>query len=171
MPRFFRVRYKLGHPPQTPTQETFREKFLGISKAFAKIKWCSRCEVLWLTFLTRKVSQFFRFFDITNNTEARTIITAIAITIPLPTVNFPFVSSGVGTTALVLSELSTVTSVFGSSEDAVVTTVSVVFSSGGSIFPLPIETRSESARLERKERRYPSHVIGSLSSPLPHSEK
>ena len=126
-------------------------------------------EVLVSTILIRKVSQFFRFFDITNNTEARTIITAIAITIALPTVNFPFVSSGIGTTALVLSELSTVTSVFGSSEDAVVTTVSVVFSSGGSIFPLPIETISESARVERKERRYPRHVLGALSSPLHHT--
>ena len=38
MPRFFRVRYKLGRLPQPPTQETFREKFLGTSKAFAKIK-------------------------------------------------------------------------------------------------------------------------------------
>jgi len=27
-----------GCPPQTRTQETFREKFLGTSKAFAKIK-------------------------------------------------------------------------------------------------------------------------------------
>ena len=33
-----------GCPPQTRTQETFREKFLGTSKAFAKIKWCVRCE-------------------------------------------------------------------------------------------------------------------------------
>ena len=29
-----------GYPPQTLTQETFREKFLGTSKAFAKVKWC-----------------------------------------------------------------------------------------------------------------------------------
>ena len=28
----------LGHCRGTPTQETFREKFLGTSKAFAKIK-------------------------------------------------------------------------------------------------------------------------------------
>ena len=47
----------LGLPPQTRTQETFREKFLGTSKAFAKIKWCNLWEILWLTFLIRKVSQ------------------------------------------------------------------------------------------------------------------
>ena len=38
------ARYELGLPPQTPTQETFREKFLGTSKAFEKINWYSRCE-------------------------------------------------------------------------------------------------------------------------------
>ena len=31
-----------GCPPQTLTQETFREKFLGTSKASAKINWCFR---------------------------------------------------------------------------------------------------------------------------------
>ena len=45
-----------GYPPQTRTQSTFREKSFGISKAFAKIKWCVRWEILWLTFLIRKVS-------------------------------------------------------------------------------------------------------------------
>ena len=34
----------LGRLPQTLTQETFREKFLGTSKAFAKINGYSRCE-------------------------------------------------------------------------------------------------------------------------------
>ena len=34
-----------GYPPQTRTQETFREKFLGTSKAFAKMKWCGRRKV------------------------------------------------------------------------------------------------------------------------------
>ena len=33
-----------GCPPQTLTKETFREKFLGTSKAFAKINWYIRWE-------------------------------------------------------------------------------------------------------------------------------
>ena len=39
------MHYQLRLPPQTPTQETFREKFLGTSKAFAKMKWCGRRKV------------------------------------------------------------------------------------------------------------------------------
>ena len=36
MPRFFVCVVSCGCPPQTPTQETFREKFLGTSKASQK---------------------------------------------------------------------------------------------------------------------------------------
>ena len=50
----FCVRYQLGRPPQTPDQRTFCKKSFGISKTFTKIKWCFRCEVLWLTFLRKK---------------------------------------------------------------------------------------------------------------------
>ena len=53
MPCFLRA-LSVWASPQTPTKETFREKFLGISKAFAKIKWCVRWEVLWHTFLRKK---------------------------------------------------------------------------------------------------------------------
>ena len=58
--RAFCMHYQLWLPPQTRTQRTFREKSFGISKAFAKINWCGRCEILWLTFLIRKVSDFDR---------------------------------------------------------------------------------------------------------------
>ena len=50
----FCVRYQLGLPPWDPDQRTFCKKSFGISKTFAKIKWCFRCEVLWLTFLRKK---------------------------------------------------------------------------------------------------------------------
>ena len=63
------MHYQLGLLPQTRTQETFREKFLGTSKAFAKMKLCclvqsslahlspkERC-VLLLTFLRKKVRE------------------------------------------------------------------------------------------------------------------
>ena len=53
----FCVHLMLGLPPQTQTQETFREKFLGTSKAFAKINLCVRWEILLPTFLIRKVGQ------------------------------------------------------------------------------------------------------------------
>ena len=52
-----------GYPPQTRTQRTFREKSFGISKALAEMKLCIRCEVLWLTFLSRKVSAVPTYFD------------------------------------------------------------------------------------------------------------
>ena len=53
--RAFCVYYMLGLPPQTRTQRTFREKSFGISKAFAKVKWYVRREILLPTFLIRKV--------------------------------------------------------------------------------------------------------------------
>ena len=56
LPRFLRKRYELGLSAPNPDQRTFREKSFGISKAFAKIKWYVRQEILWLTFLIRKVS-------------------------------------------------------------------------------------------------------------------
>ena len=54
---FFYVYYQLGHPPQTLTQETFRKKFLGTSKAFEKINWYSRCESS-LAYLSFKKGKF-----------------------------------------------------------------------------------------------------------------
>ena len=57
------VHYQLGLPPWTRTQRTFREKSFGISKAFAEMNVCIRCEVLWLTFLSRKVSAVPTYFD------------------------------------------------------------------------------------------------------------
>ncbi len=56
----FCVHLMLGHPPQTPDQRTFCKKSFGISKTFTKINLCVRCEVLWLAFLSRKVSWGFR---------------------------------------------------------------------------------------------------------------
>ena len=55
-PRFFMCVISWGYPPQTPTQETFREKFLGTSKAFEKIKWCLVRKFFGLPFLGGKVS-------------------------------------------------------------------------------------------------------------------
>ena len=46
-----------GCPPQTWTQETFREKFLGTSKTFDRMKLCGRWKILLLTFLIRKVRE------------------------------------------------------------------------------------------------------------------
>ena len=46
-----------GCPPQTRTQETFREKFLGTSKTFDRMKLCGRWKILLLTFLIRKVRE------------------------------------------------------------------------------------------------------------------
>ena len=40
------MHYQLGFPPQTLTQETFREKFLGTSKASPKINCCVRVKFL-----------------------------------------------------------------------------------------------------------------------------
>ena len=47
----------LGLPPQTRTQRTFYKKSFGISKTFAKVKWCFRWEILLPTFLIRKVGR------------------------------------------------------------------------------------------------------------------
>ena len=60
----FGVRYQLGRLPQTLTQETFQEKFLGTSKAFVKMKWCIRCEssLAYLSF--KKGKCFFKKIDI-----------------------------------------------------------------------------------------------------------
>ena len=44
-----------GFRRETRTQRTFREKSFGISKAFAKVKWYVRREILLPTFLIRKV--------------------------------------------------------------------------------------------------------------------
>ena len=46
-----------GCPPQTRTQRTFCKKSFGISKTFAKVKWCFRWEILLPTFLIRKVGR------------------------------------------------------------------------------------------------------------------
>ena len=56
-PCFFLRVLSVGASPQTPTQRTFHEKSFGNQKAFAGISWYSRREVLWLTFLSRKVRE------------------------------------------------------------------------------------------------------------------
>ena len=53
----FCVRYQLGLPPPNPDQRTFCKKSFGISKTFAKVKWCFRWEILLPTFLIRKVGR------------------------------------------------------------------------------------------------------------------
>ena len=59
--RVFCVRYRLGLPAPNSDQRTFREKSFGVSKAFTQIKWCFQWEVLWRTFLSRKVREAFGF--------------------------------------------------------------------------------------------------------------
>ena len=56
-PCFFVCIMSWGCPPQTRTQETFQRKVSWNFKSFAKINWCSRWEILLLTFLIRKVRE------------------------------------------------------------------------------------------------------------------
>ena len=50
-----------GCPPQTRTQETFREKFLGTSKAFTKINGVVGAEFFGTPFYERKVCAYFSY--------------------------------------------------------------------------------------------------------------
>ena len=56
----FYARYKLGLSAPNPDTKDFSRKVLWNLKSFAKIKCVFRWEVLWLTFLSRKVS--WKFF-------------------------------------------------------------------------------------------------------------
>ena len=45
----------VGAVPPNPDAKDFSGKVLWNLKSFAKVKWCIRGEVLWFTFLSRKV--------------------------------------------------------------------------------------------------------------------
>ena len=46
-----------GYPPQAPDTKDFSGKVLWNLKSFARMEWCSRWEILLLTFLIRKVRE------------------------------------------------------------------------------------------------------------------
>ena len=74
-----------GCPPQTRTQRTFREKSFGISKAFAKINGCIRCEssLVYLSFKKGKKgrfgTQFQHILDKTKNTAMPCFLCALSV--------------------------------------------------------------------------------------------
>ena len=55
--RVFLCALSVGASAPNPDQRTFCKKSFGISKTFAKVKWCFRWEILLPTFLIRKVGQ------------------------------------------------------------------------------------------------------------------
>ncbi len=57
---FFCEHCQSGLSAPNPDTRNFSGKVSWNFKSFAKIKWCGRCEVLWLTFLSRKVRRAFR---------------------------------------------------------------------------------------------------------------
>ena len=61
MPRFLCMHYKLGLPPPNPDTKGFSRKVLWNLKSFQQNKVAFRWEVLWLTFLSRKVSAYFSY--------------------------------------------------------------------------------------------------------------
>ena len=74
-----------GCPPQTRTQRTFREKSFGISKAFAKINGCIRCEssLVYLSFKKGKKgrfgTQFQHILDKTKSTAMPCFLCALSV--------------------------------------------------------------------------------------------
>ena len=57
LPRFFVCIISWGYPPQAPDTKDFSGKVLWNLKSFARMEWCSRWEILLLTFLIRKVRE------------------------------------------------------------------------------------------------------------------
>ena len=55
--RVFLCALSVGASAPNPDQRTFCKKSFGISKTFAKVKWCFRWEILLPTFLIRKVGR------------------------------------------------------------------------------------------------------------------
>ena len=63
------MHYQLGLPPQTLTQETFLEKFLGTSKAFVKMKWCCLVRSSWAYFSFKEKQAISSIFINSSHSE------------------------------------------------------------------------------------------------------